>query len=68
MSYEELQTAIVQDSHREDLAGLDGEPNLIPRFIREGEDMIRRELTAYIQDSDRIMQVPSQQDETRRWR
>mgnify|MGYP006173318539 CR=1 FL=1 len=26
------------------------------------------ELTAYIQDSDRIMQVPSQQDETRRWR
>ena len=45
MNYTDLQTAIIQDSHREDLAE---EPNLIPRFIREGEDMIRRELSGYI--------------------
>ena len=42
MNYAELQTAVIEDTHREDLA------SLVPRFIREGEGMIRRELSAYI--------------------
>jgi hypothetical protein len=42
MDYADLQTAVIEDSHRPDLA------NLVPRFIREGEGMIRREMTAYL--------------------
>jgi hypothetical protein len=42
MTYAELQAAIIEDSHRPDLA------SLVPRFIREGEGMIRRDLTAYL--------------------
>jgi hypothetical protein len=42
MNYAELQVAIIEDSHRPDLVAL------IPRFIREGEGLIRRELTAYL--------------------
>jgi hypothetical protein len=41
-TYAELQQAIIEDSHRPDLA------LLVPRFIRECEGMIRRELNAYI--------------------
>lgn len=40
MNKGELVTAIIEDSHRADLAAL------VPRFIREGEGMIRRELVA----------------------
>lgn len=42
MNYGELQTAIIEDTHRADLE------SLVPRFIREGEGMIRREMSAYI--------------------
>lgn len=42
MNYGELKTAVLEDSHRPGLA------SLIPRFIREGEGMIRREMTAFI--------------------
>lgn len=53
MNYSELQTAIIEDTHRPDLE------ELVPRFIRECEGMIRRDLTAYllsttITDTDRI--------------
>ena len=59
MNYGELQTAIVEDTHRPDLA------TLVPRFIEEGEDMIRRELTAYLLtttlvEADRSLTNPSQ--------
>ena len=62
MNYTELQTAIAQDSHRDDLTAL------IPRFIRECEGMIRRELvatsiTATLDEDDRsadgIYNLPS---------
>lgn len=53
MNYGELKTAIEEDSHRPDLA------TLIPRFITEGEGMIRRELVAMsvtdtLEESDRV--------------
>ena len=53
MSYTELQTAIGEDTHRNDLA------TLFPRFIRLGEGLIRRDLKAYellstLTDSDRV--------------
>lgn len=53
MNYAELQTALIADTHRDDLAAE------IPRFIRLGEGLIRRdlkayELTAVLTDSDRV--------------
>jgi hypothetical protein len=59
MNYGELQTAVIEDTHRPDLA------NLVPRFIRESEDMIRREMTAYmltttLQETDRSLTNSSQ--------
>lgn len=42
MNYDDLKTAVIEDTHRPDLTGL------VPRFIREAEGMIRREMTAYI--------------------
>jgi hypothetical protein len=42
MNYAELQQAVIEDTHRPDLA------SLVPRFIREGEGMIRREMTAFM--------------------
>lgn len=53
MTYADLQTAIIEDTHRADLT------SLVPRFIRLGEGLIRRDLKAYelvanITDSDRI--------------
>ena len=59
MNYAELQTAIIEDTHRQDLA------NLVPRFIREGEGMIRREMTAFIltttlEETDRSITNPAQ--------
>jgi len=42
MTYAELQTAIIEDSHRPDLTAL------VPRFIAEGEGMIRRDLVGYV--------------------
>lgn len=53
MNYGELKTAVATDSHRTDL---DAE---IPRFIRETEGMIRRELralsvTGTIDEADRV--------------
>jgi hypothetical protein len=53
MTYAALQTAVIEDTHRPDLTGL------VPRFIRECEGMIRRELTAYLltltlTDTDRV--------------
>lgn len=53
MNYSELQTAILSDSHRPDLA------DDVPRFIRECEGMIRRELRAFVVsttlgESDRV--------------
>lgn len=52
-TYTALQTAIIEDTHRADLT------SLLPRFIRLGEGLIRRELKAYellttLTDSDRI--------------
>ncbi len=41
MNYTELQQAIIEDTHRPDKAAL------IPRFIRLGEGLIRRDLKAY---------------------
>ena len=40
--YAELQQAVIEDTHRPDLAAL------VPRFISEGEGMIRREMTAVL--------------------
>lgn len=68
--YTELQTAIIEDTHRADLA------SLVPRFIRLGEGLIRRdlkayELTAVVTDSDRtttdspIYQLPGRVLEVR---
>lgn len=53
MNYAELQTAIIEDTHRPDLT------TLIPRFIRLGEGLIRRDLNAYelvatLTNSDRV--------------
>lgn len=53
MSYADLQTAIIEDTHRADLT------SLVPRFIRLGEGLIRRDLKAYeltatLTDSDRV--------------
>lgn len=53
MNYAELQTAIIEDTHRDDLT------SLVPRFIRLGEGLIRRDLKAYelldtLTDSDRV--------------
>lgn len=42
MNYGELQTAVIEDTHRADLT------ELVPRFIREAEGMIRRDMTAYL--------------------
>lgn len=52
-TYTALQTAILEDTHRDDLA------SLLPRFIRLGEGLIRRDLSAYellatLADSDRV--------------
>lgn len=52
-TYTDLQTAIVEDTHRADLT------SLLPRFIRLGEGLIRRDLRAYellatLTDSDRV--------------
>lgn len=41
-TYADLVTAVIEDTHRPDLA------SLVPRFIREGEGMIRRELIAHL--------------------
>jgi len=54
MNYGELQTAIMDDTHRADLAAH------VPRFIRQCEGMIRRDLTAYLinttlSDTDRVV-------------
>ena len=46
MNYGELKSAVLEDTHREDLG--QAPTNFIARFIREGEGMIRRELSAYI--------------------
>ena len=59
MNYEDLKTAIIEDTHRPDLAAL------VPRFIREGEDMIRREMTAVLitatmGEADRSLTNPAQ--------
>jgi hypothetical protein len=59
MNYGELQTAVIEDTHRPDLAAL------VPRFIRESEDMIRREMTAYmltttLEEADRSLTNSSQ--------
>lgn len=43
MNFGDLKTAIADDSHRSDLT------SHIPRFVREAEGMIRRELRAYPQ-------------------
>ncbi len=53
MNYTELQAAIISDSHRDDLAAE------VPRFIRQCEGLIRRDLKAYeltatLTDSDRV--------------
>ena len=53
MNYGELRQAIIDDTHRPDLTAL------VPRFVRQCEGMIRRDLLAYllnstITDSDRI--------------
>lgn len=53
MNYTELQTAILTDTHRGDLA------SEVPRFIRLAEGLIRRDLRAYeltatLDDSDRV--------------
>lgn len=62
MNYGELKTAILSDSHRADLTAD------VPRFIREAEGMIRRDLTAYEltavldetdRDSDGLYNLPS---------
>lgn len=45
MNFLDLKTAILQDTHRQDL-----EP-LVDRFVSECEGLIRRELTAYILDA-----------------
>jgi len=42
MNYAELQLAVIDDSHRPDLA------EFVPRFITECEGLIRRQLTAYL--------------------
>lgn len=42
MNYAELRQAIIEDTHRADLA------DLVPRFIRQAEGLIRRDLTAFI--------------------
>jgi len=42
VNYGELKTAVIEDTHRPDLA------SLVPRFIREGEGLIRRDMTAYL--------------------
>lgn len=52
MTYAELLTALIEDTHRPDLAGQG------PRFVRQAEGMIRRDLTAYplsaqLTDADR---------------
>jgi hypothetical protein len=52
-TYAELQTAIIEDTHRADLT------SLLPRFIRLGEGLIRRDLRAYellatLDDTDRV--------------
>lgn len=57
MNYGELQTAIIEDSHRADLSAL------VPRFVSECEGMIRRELNAYLltaqlTDLDRVVGMP----------
>ena len=57
--YSDLQQAIIEDTHRQDLA------DLVPRFIREGEGMIRREMTAWIlsttfTEADRSLTNPNQ--------
>ena len=59
VNYSELQQAVIEDTHRPDLAGL------VPRFIRESEGMIRREMTAYLltttlSESDRNLANGSQ--------
>ncbi len=48
MNKGELRTAIIQDTHRPDLQ------TLIDRFIRQGEGMIRRQVTAYPQNAELI--------------
>lgn len=42
MNYGELKTAVIEDTHRADLT------TLVPRFIREAEGMIRRDMNAYL--------------------
>jgi len=59
MTYAQLKTAVIEDTHRPDLAAL------VPRFIREAEDMIRREMVAYIltttlSEADRSLSNPAQ--------
>ena len=53
MNYGELKTAIIEDTHRADLT------TLVPRFIRQCEGLLRRDLKGYvleatITDSDRV--------------
>ena len=53
MNYGQLKTAIMDDTHRADLSAF------VPRFVRECEGLIRRQLTAYLlnttlTDSDRV--------------
>lgn len=53
MNYADLQAAIISDTHRPDLAAE------VPRFIRLGEGLIRRDLRAYeltasLSDADRV--------------
>jgi len=53
MNYGELKQAVIDDSHRPDLA------TFVPRFVTECEGLIRRQLTAYLltttlADADRI--------------
>lgn len=54
MNYTDLQAAIIADTHRPDLA------DHVPRFIRLGEGLIRRDLKAYelsatLTDADRVV-------------
>lgn len=53
MNFGELKTAIEEDTHRSDLT------SLIPRFVREAEGLIRRDLRGYLisgtlTDTDRV--------------
>ena len=52
-TYADLKTAVIEDTHRPDLTAL------VPRFIREAEGLIRRDLVAFLlsttlTDADRV--------------